>query len=293
MIPSEWLDQATLRIAPSIRRTLLTNDAELNLYLKWENHQVTGSFKARGALNKTLTLEPWETRLGLTTASAGNHAVPAKVEAIRSLQAEVRPVAGGYELAEKTAILYAREQHQVWISPYNDGQVIAGQGTVGLEILQDLPDQDGMTWLVPVGGGGLLAGIGASLERSESRPRLVGVQAESSAFMHALCFRGDQTGVEDLPTLADGLAGEVEADSLTIPMIERYADDILLVSEEEIGSAVAFAWRQYGERIEGSGAVGLAALLAGRVKSPVVAIVSGGNVQPEIHEELCRQYCVK
>jgi len=312
VIPSEWLDQAAARIAPHIRRTLLTNDAGLNIYLKWENRQVTGSFKARGALNKVLALETWEQQAGLVTASAGNHgqgvalagklvgapvtvfasnhAVPSKVDAMQSLGATVRFVEGGYELAEATAIQYAAEKKQTWVSPYNDGQVIAGQGTIGLEVIQDLPAQAGMTWVVPVGGGGMLAGIGAALERVSPRPRLVGVQPQASAFMHALYYRGSQENVADLPTLADGLSGAVEAGSLTIPLVKQYADDILLVSEEGIGRAIVFAWRHFGQRIEGSGAVGLAAVLENKVKSPAVVIVSGGNIQPEVHDELCFRY---
>lgn len=313
MIPPEWLDQAVLRIAPHIRRTLLTNDAELNLYLKWENQQVTGSFKARGALNKVLSLETWEQHTGLVTASAGNHgqgvalagklvgaavtvfaardSVPAKVEAMRAIGAQVRLVPGGYDLAEATALQYAAENELTWVSAYNDGQVIAGQGTLGLEILQDLPPTLGMTWVVPVGGGGLLAGIGAALERASPRPRLVGVQAQASPFMHGLFYRDTQEGIQDLPTLADGLSGPVEDGSLTTPLVKKYADEILLVSEEEIGRAVVFAWRRYGERIEGSGAVGLAALLSGKVKSYAsVVLISGGNVQPRVHEELCQRY---
>jgi threonine dehydratase len=312
MIPVEWLDQAAIRIAPHIRRTLITNDAEFNLYLKWENRQVTGSFKVRGALNKVLALEPWESQAGLVTASAGNHgqgvalaaglvgapvtvfvsghAVPSKVEAMRQRGVDVRPVDGGYEAAEVAAIRYADEHKMVWVSPYNDGQVMAGQGTLGLEILEELPEASAVPWLVPVGGGGLLAGIGAALERTRPRPRLVGVQSEASAFMHSLFHRGTQDGVRDLPSLADGLAGAVEAGSLTVPLVKRYAEDVLLVSETAIGQAVAFAWYHYGERIEGSGAVGLAAILSGKVKSPAMVVVSGGNIQPEVHDELCHRY---
>lgn len=327
MIPGEWIEQAALRIAPHIRRTLLTTvraantdgtpvrdgkDAELNLYLKWENQQVTGSFKARGALNKVLTLETWEQAAGLVTASAGNHgqgvalagnlvgapvivfasahAVPSKVEAMRALGADVRFVEGGYDLAEATAIEYARQHNQTWVSAYNDGQVIAGQGTIGLEIMEDMPPGLAFSVIVPVGGGGLLAGIGAALERFPSRPRLVGVNAEASAFMHALYQRGTQEGVPDLPTLADGLSGAVEADAITIPMVRKYADDFVTVSEEEIGRAVAFAWHKYRQKIEGSGAVGLAAVLSGKVQPPALVIVSGGNIQPEVHADLCRRY---
>jgi threonine dehydratase len=309
MIPSEWIDQAALRIAPHIRRTLLTNDAELNLYLKWENQQVTGSFKARGALNKVLTLETWEREAGLVTASAGNHgqgvalagrltgapvivfasahAVPAKLEAMRALGAEVRLVEGGYEVAEQTAIQFAAENRRTWVSAYNDGQVIAGQGTLALEMIADLPPEPALTWLVPVSGGGLLAGIGAALQRLSPRPRLVGVQCEASAFMHALFYRGSQEGVPDLPTLADGLTGPVEADSVTIPMIRQLVDDILLVKEAEIERAIAFAWRRYQQRIEASGAVTLAAVLSGRVRGPAAAVISGGNIQPEVHAAIC------
>lgn len=312
MIPSEWLDQAAVRIAPHIRRTLLTNDAELNIYLKWENRQMTGSFKARGALNKVLALEPWERKAGLVTASAGNHgqgvalaaqvtgssatvfssehAVQSKVEAMRLLGAWVTPVAGGYELAEKTGIAYAAEHKMTWISAYNDAQVIAGQGTIGVEIMQNLTMTSAMTIVVPVGGGGMLSGIGAAIERSKQRPRIVGVNPESSAFMHSLYFNGTQENVTDLPTLADGLTGAIEEGSLTVPLVKRYADDLVLVSEDEIARAIAYAWWHFGERIEGSGAVGLAAVLAGKVKSPAVVVISGGNIQPEIHDGLCRRY---
>ncbi len=312
MIPPEWIGQAALRVAPHIRRTLLTNDAELNLYLKWENQQVTGSFKVRGALNKVLALEAWEQAAGLVTASAGNHgqgvalaaklvgapvtvfasdhAVPTKLDAMRSLGAQVELVAGGYELAEQTAIGYARQHRLTWVSPYNDGQVIAGQGTIGLELAEDMPPEPALTVVVPVGGGGLLAGIGAALEHAGARIRLVGVNAEASAFMHALYKSGSQVGVQDLPTLADGLTGAVEAGSLTIPLVRQYAQDILLVSEEEIGRAVAFAWRKYNQKVEGSGAVGLAAVLAGKVKPPAVVILSGGNIQPETHADLCARF---
>jgi len=312
MIPGEWIEQAAVRIAPHVRRTLLTNDAHLNLYLKWENQQVTGSFKVRGALNKVLALEKWEQAAGLVTASAGNHgqgvalagqlvgapvivfasdhAVPTKIKAMQALGADVRLVAGGYEEAESHAITFARQNGQTWISAYNDGQVVAGQGTIGLEVAQDLPPDLFVSIVVPVGGGGMLAGIGAAFEHLGRRPRIVGVNAGASAFMHTLYHRGTQEGVPDLPTLADGLSGAIEADSITIPLVKKYADDFVTVSEEEIGQAIAYAWHQHGQVIEGSGAVGLAAVLAGKVTPPAVVIISGGNIPHEVHEELCRRY---
>ncbi len=314
MIPSDWLDQAMERIAPQIRRTPLTWDADLNIYLKWENQQITGSFKVRGALNKTLVLKLDERSAGLVTASAGNHglgvalagkmvgapvtvfasdhAVPTKVAAMRALGADVRLISGGYGMAEATAIQYACDQKLTWLSAYNDGQVIAGQGTIGMEIIQEMRPGPDVTFILPVGGGGLLAGIGSVLDRITPRPKLIGVQAEASPFMHALFSHGNQVGVSDLPTLADGLSGPVESGSVTIPFIKKYAEDILLVSEEEIERAIVFAWQKYQQRIEGSAAVGLAAILENKVKSPAVVIISGGNIQPEVHEQLCRKHLV-
>ena len=331
MIPYEWLEQAERRITPFIQRTPLTYDAARNLYIKWENHQVTGSFKARGAFNKILLLEDWERKIGIVAASAGNHgqgvalagqkvgatvevfvsdhAVSTKVEAMRALGADIHMVPGGYAEAEAAGKAYAEAQQKTWVSPYNDGQVIAGQGTIGLELLQALTSSpspkmggessplplgegvDVSAWLVPVSGGGLLAGIGASLDGQAHRPRLIGVQAEAAPFMHALFYHGSQEGIPDLPSLADGLIGEVEPGSVTIPMVKQLGDELVLVSEEEIARAIAFAWYVYGEKLEGSGAVGLAAVISGKVKErPAVIVVSGGNVQPEIHTEIVNRF---
>jgi threonine dehydratase len=314
MIPLDWLDQAKRRISGQIEQTPLTYDPDLRLYLKWENRQQTGSFKIRGALNKVLTLQGWEQRRGLVTASAGNHgqgvataarlvgapvtvfasdhAVPAKLDAMRALGAEVRLVAGGYEMAERTAQDYAHQHNLTWVSPYNDGQVIAGQATVGLELLEQLaPDLPG-TVIVPVGGGGLIAGIGAAFQQLDPRPALVGVQSVASPFFHQLYHLGTQEGAVELDSLADGLAGAVEEGSITVPLVRRYVDNFLLVTEEQIAQAVAYAWRRHGEMIEGSGAAALAVVLGGLLddqpyRHPCVAVISGGNIQPQVHVEIC------
>lgn len=312
MIPYEWLEQAENRIAPYIQSTPLTYAAARNLYIKWENRQVTGSFKARGAFNKVLMLENWEREVGLVAASAGNHgqglalagcevgakvevfvsenAVPTKVEAIRALGATIHEVSGGYPEAEAAGKAYANEQDMTWVSPYNDGQIIAGQGTVGLELSREL--QNGInTWLVPVSGGGLLAGISSSIQKQAQRLRLIGVQADVAPFMHGLFYKGSQDGIPDLPSLADGLTGEVEHGSATIPMVKQMVDKIILVDEDEIARAIAFAWYEHEEKIEGAGAVGLAAALFGGVKvRPMVVIVSGGNVEPKVHTEIIERF---
>ena len=311
MIPFEWISQADARIAPHIVHTPLTYDAARNLYIKWENRQVTGSFKARGAFNKALLLEDSEREVGLVAASAGNHgqgialagqkvgagieifvsehAVPVKVEAMRALGAIIHVVPGGYPEAEAAGKIYAEKEQKTWVSPYNDGQIIAGQGTIGLELSREI--QESVAWLVPVSGGGLLAGIGSLLQKQAHRPCLIGVQAEVAPFMHSLFYNDSQDGIPDLPSLADGLTGEVERGSVTIPMVKQLVDEIVLVSEEEIARAIAFAWYVYGEKLEGAGAVGLAAVLSEKVKSrPVVVLVSGGNVQPEVLAEIIDRF---
>jgi threonine dehydratase len=316
MIPDHWLEEAEHRIEKYIRKTPLTHDPELDLYLKWENHQETGSFKARGATNKILSLEPWERERGLVTASAGNHgqgvaragklvgapvivfasehAAPVKLEAMRALGADVRLVPGGYGEAEQAGLDFARSSGGAWISPYNDGIVIAGQGTLAREVLAELPAQQRYTWVVPVGGGGLISGIGAVLQMAnrprtdqEKAHRLVGVQSEASPFGYAVFKSGSQEGVMELPSLADGLAGPIEADSVTLPMLKSSVDDFVLVSEAEIAEAIAYAWQRYQERIEGSAAAALAAVLFNRVKNrPAVVILSGGNIEKDVHSRI-------
>lgn len=316
MIPHIWLEQAQTRLAAHVRQTPLVYDDSLDLYLKWENQQITGSFKIRGAMNKVLTLQPWELARGLVAASAGNHgqgvalagqlvgapvvifasenAVPAKIEAMRKLGAQVHLVPGGYGEAETAGLAYAAANQATWISPYNDGQVIAGQATLAQEILQALPRLSELTWLVPVGGGGLISGIAAALSAQRdvnpataTSHRLVGVQSEASPFFHALFHTGSQDGVIELPSLADGLSGPVQPGSLTIPMLRAGADDLILVSEAEILQAIAFAWQRYQQRIEGSAAVTLAACLSGKfTRRPALAVITGGNIQPELHTEI-------
>jgi threonine dehydratase len=220
------------------------------------------------------------------------HAVPKKVEAMRALGAQVHAVPGGYAEAEAAGRAYASQHARTWISPYNDGQVIAGQGTLALEILEDLEESAAaLTWVVPVGGGGLISGVGAALRARSPRSRLVGVQSEASAFAHGLFQHGTQAGIADLPSLADGLSGAVESGSVTIPLMREYVDEFVLVSEEEIARAVAFAWHEYRETLEGAAAAGLAALLTGKIPGrPAVAVMTGGNIQPEVHAGLIERF---
>lgn len=318
MIPAAWLDEARQCKAPHLQRTPLTFDPRLEIYLKWENHQVTGSFKARGALYKALTLDPEERDRGLVTASAGNHgqglalaahlvgaeatvfvsehAVPAKIDAMRILGADVRLVPGGYSEAERAGMAYAIEHGSTWVSPYNDSRVIAGQGSLALEAFEQLqlqpnPGRLPAAWVVPAGGGGLVSGIGLALRDEARRPRLIAVQSEASPYLYELYQHGSQDGVVELPSLADGLAGGVEPGSQTIGLVSETVDDFILVSEEDTARAVAYAWFKYGEKIEGSAAVALAAILGGKITlRPALVLITGGNIQAALHADLCRRF---
>ena len=306
MIPYIWLEQAYERIHPYINKTPLTYDAQNNLYLKWENHQVTGSFKARGALNKILSLQEWELERGLVTASAGNHgqgvalggkmkqahvvvfasehALQNKLQAMDELGAEIHLVPGGYGEAEKAGISYANNTGATWVSPYNDGMIIAGQGTVALEIMNEIPDPSSISWVIPAGGGGLVSGIGCALQVLKPSPRLFAVQSEASSFLYNIYHHGTQNGVVELPSIADGLAGAVEEGSVTIPIIINYVTDFLLVSEIEIQKAIKYAWLTYHEKIEGSAAASLAAVISGRVSTkPTLVLLTGGNITSKDH----------
>lgn len=314
MIPFHWFIEARERISPYIKTTPLTYDKTRDLYIKWENQQITGSFKARGAFNKILGLQPWEQQAGLLAASAGNHgqgvalagkqvgapvqifaaasASPSKIEAMQLLGAEVTLIPGGYGDAEKAALKAASEGSATWISPYNDGQIIAGQGTIALEVFQQAESlyQDRLenaTWLVPTSGGGLLAGIAQVVQQVTPDANVIGVQSDTSPFMHALFHRGSQEDVVELPTLADGLSGPVEQGSITIPIVRQYVHDILLVTEDEIEQAIAYAWHHDHQIIEGSAAVVLAAILTQQItRHPMVAIVSGGNIQESLVQKI-------
>ncbi len=307
MIPFDWLERARERIQPHIVRTPLTYDSGNDLYLKWENHQITGSFKARGALNKVLALEEWERQAGLVAASAGNHgqgvalaakltnarvevfvpanAVRAKVDAIKALGGEVVFIDGGWGETEQAAKEHATIQGKVFISPYNDGQIIAGQGTVALEIVEQLREQHRvnpqgiLSWIVPTGGGGLVSGCGAALAAVGLKTQLVGVQPEASAFTYNLIKRGTQDGVTDGATLADGLSGAIDGTSITIPMMRALMQEILTVSEDSIERAIAHAWWTHGEKIEGSAGAAMAVALEGAgIQRPAMVILTGGNV---------------
>jgi threonine dehydratase len=300
--------KAGTTIAPFTRRTPLMRCAPLSdlagvsVFLKLENLQETGSFKIRGASNRMARMSEEQRARGVITISTGNHGravshvagqmgirsvvcmserVPqSKVEAIRRLGADVVVAGKSYDEAEQHSFRLEREQGLTRIEPFDDPYVIAGQGTIALELLEDLPDID--TAIVPLSGGGLMAGIALALKTADSRIRVVGVSMDRAPVMYHSLHAGRPIEMEELDTIADALAGGIGLNNrYTFRMVQRYVDETLLVSEEEIADAMAFALKQHRLVVEGGGAVCIAALLQGRVgglSGNVVAVVSGANV---------------
>ena len=210
-----------------------------------------------------------------------------KIVAMRELGVEVQVVDGGYSQAEETAVRVAEERGAVFISPYNHPDVIAGQGTIILEWLEQTPDLD--TVVLPVGGGGLGSGIGLALKTLRPTSYLIGVQTEGSAFLHENWHGRDMEAVDVLPNLAEGLSGKIAPQSITLALTRRLFDDFLLVNDDEIARAVAYCYETHGEVVEGAAAVGLAALLAGKAENlghSVGVLITGGNITPDQHRDI-------
>lgn len=278
-------------------------------FLKLECAQITGSFKLRGAAS-ALRLLPAGTPA--IACSAGNHALgmahaaaelgadvtmvvpedasPAKVAALRRYPVRLILHGQGYDAAEAEALRLAQAEGLHFISPYNHPAVIAGQGTLGAEILEQLPDADVL--LLGVGGGGLISGVATWAKAVRPGVRVVGVQAASSAAMHASLQAGRLVQAPDLPTLADGLAGNIEPGSITFPIVQRLVDELLLVSEAQIAAAMRWVLDEHHLVVEGSAAVGVAALLHGMLPGlagrKVVAVLCGRNVSSAVFNHAIR-----
>jgi threonine dehydratase len=272
------------------------------VHLKLECAQVTGSFKVRGAAN---ALRAGEGHYPVVACSAGNHALgvahaaaqtgieatlvlpanasPAKVAALRRYPSTLIQVGNSYDEAEAAALRMAHEEGLRFISPYNHPDVIAGQGTLGVEILEQLPTAEVL--VMGVGGGGLISGIGLWAKAINPAIRIVGVQAENSAAMLASLKAGQIVQAPDLPTLADGLAGSIEPGSITFPLVQRVVDMLIAVSEHQIEAAMRWLLNEHHIVAEGSAAVTVAALLNGLIAGlggrRVVALICGRNVATE------------
>jgi threonine dehydratase len=307
VMPADIL-AARRRIAGIAQPTPLEHSRPLSaytgaeVYLKLECAQVTGSFKLRGAANAILADGA---RRPVLACSAGNHALgvahaaalagveatlvvpetasPAKLAALGRYPARVLRLGASYDEAEAAALRLAQEEGLRFVSPYNHPDVVAGQGTLGAEILEQLPGAEAL--IVGVGGGGLIGGVGLWAKAMNPNIRVIGVQAESSAAMLASLRAGQIVAAPDLPTLADGLAGGIEPGAITFPLVQRVADTLIAVSEVQIAAAMRWAFHEHHLIVEGSAAVTIAALLNGLVAGiagrRVVALLCGRNVASE------------
>lgn len=278
---------------PLVRSSWLSEAASADVFLKLENQQLEGSFKTRGAFNALLQAPPGR----VVTASAGNHgrslsfaarelgarltvyaprtAPAAKLDYIRAHGATLE-LCDSYDDAEERALEMSRAQGVPYISPYNHPDVVAGAGTVGLEAIDQSPD----VIVVPVGGGGLIGGIALAARTAARPPLVIGVEAEASPAFTTALAHGRIVPIDVRPTLADGLAGNAEAGSITFELIRDLTAGVVTVSEGEIAAAMDGVLEHEGQRAEGAGAVATAALMAGRLDvagKRVVVIVSGGN----------------
>jgi threonine dehydratase len=298
------------RIRPHIRETPLEpspwlsalSDAEV--LLKLESQQITGSFKLRGAMSKVLSLSKAERARPVVTASSGNHAAAvaytlkelggkgiiylprtvskAKVDALEPYGAELRFVGSDSVEGELEAKRVARDEGLLYVSPYSDPKVIGGQGTIAVELERELESFDAV--FVPVGGGGLIAGIAGYLKARRPSVRIVGCQPESSPVMYESLAAGRIVEMESLETLADGTAGGIDPDAITFPICQRDVDEMVLVSEEEIGRTMRLVIEKHQMLIEGAAALSIAAFLNKRGEYPsqtVVLVVSGKKVSVE------------
>ena len=280
----------------------LLSDAEL--YLKTENLQVTGSFKLRGAYYKISQLSDEQKKAGIIACSAGNHAqgvalaatrqgaksvvyMPdsapiSKVEATKRLDAEVVLVAGAYDDAYAAAVKAQEETGATFIHPFDDDEVIAGQGTIGLEILEQMRDVDAV--IVPIGGGGLISGVAYAIKQLQPSVKVYGVQASNAPSMFESHRQGHQITLDTVHTFADGIAVKHPGDT-TFSLVEQYVDDIATVSEDEIATAILAMIEKQKLIAEGAGAVSVAAAMFHKLPiqgKKVVCLVSGGNIDVNI-----------
>ena len=311
------VNDAYQRIQPYVRKTplepahtLYTDQREV--YLKLECLQHTRSFKVRGALNKLLSLDDSEKEKGIVTASTGNHGMAVtfglqqlgisgtiylpetvadrKLNLLRRYGAQVQFFGDDSVYTEQYARKQAEERGQVYISPYNDAEVVAGQGTIGLELLDQRPDVDAV--FVPVGGGGMIGGIGGYLKAKNPAIRIIGCLPANSPVMLECIEAGKIVEGTVLPTLSDGTVGGIEEGAITFDICRQYVDDWVLVSEEEIQAGMKLLFDEYNLVVEGAAGVSLASFLKYTKTNPHVnlnrvgIVLCGGNVDVEQFKKL-------
>ncbi|MFW9907255.1 MAG: threonine/serine dehydratase [Candidatus Thorarchaeota archaeon] len=298
--------RAHIKTTPMEISEKLSDICNGEVHLKLENQQHTGSFKVRGALSKMTSLTPVERENGIVTASSGNHAQgvayasqimgifatifvpqdvsPAKLMRLKEYDVKIVQ-GGGYNEVERNARRYGEKNNLTYISPYNDSSVIAGQGTIGLEIIDVVPEPDVV--IVPVGGGGLIAGISTAIKNQCPSAKVLGVLTPGASTLYHSFKAGKLIKVDEFETLAEAFLGGVEEGSKTFDVAMQYVDDMHLVQEPSIAEAIRLLWSEKGQVVEGAGATSSALIMEQPrmfAEKKVVVIVSGGN----IHQDLFR-----
>lgn len=319
MITAQDIFQAYQTIHPYLFRTplreafLLSERVGAQIFLKLENWQLTGSFKPRGALNRMALMTMDERARGIVTASAGNHAlgvglaarvmhispatifVPrtaprAKLDKLRQFPVDVRQVGETYDDAHHAAVTFERENGSTFIHAYDDPRTVAGQGTLGLEIIEDLPNVDAV--VVPVGGGGMIAGIAVAMKTLAPSVQVIGVQPTASPALRDSLRDGKcYQEYASAPTICDGLAGGIGQMVFEVAR-KKLIDEVVLVDEHETRAAIRTLVETQQLIVEGSGAVGVAALLARHVDlrgKRVAVVLSGGNIDVSLLSEILNQ----
>lgn len=308
MVTLDKIYHAAYVLKPVARKTDVIYAAKLSknyeLYLKTENLQLTGSFKLRGAYYKISQLTQEQRQAGIIACSAGNHAqgvalaasrmgiraivcMPdgapiSKAEATKALGAEVCLVKGAYDDAYQYACQLQKETGMTFIHPFNDEEVIAGQGTIGLEVLDQLPDVDAV--ICSIGGGGLISGVACAIKQLNPNVKVYGVQAENAPSMRRSLDAGETITLDTASTFADGIAVKHPGET-TFNMVQQYVDEVVTVSEDEIAAAILALMEKQKLVAEGAGAVTVAAAMFGKLPiegKKVCCIISGGNIDVNI-----------
>jgi threonine dehydratase len=316
MVTLKNIQDARKAIAPFIKRTPLVQSKFLStfcgcpLFLKLENLQITGSFKPRGVFNKLLNLSSEEKERGIITASAGNHGqavafaaqklncyarvvVPlstprVKITGIKKYGADLVLFGESYDEAERKAKELAANGC-IYISPYNDELIIAGHGTIGLEIIEELPNVD--TVLVPLGGGGLISGVSIAIKNCKPKTQIIGAQSQASPVMYESLMVGKIIDFQKVikKSVAEGLSGNVGP--ITFAIVQRYVDNVVLVKEKTLRHAISLLWNHDKYVIEGSGAAAVAPVMENKSvfkDKIVVSVLTGGNIDNDLFQTILR-----
>jgi len=310
----DTIREAYQKIKEFVRKTPLIHSAYLselcgnNIFLKLENLQLTNAFKIRGALNRMLKLSIEDKTHGIITASSGNHAqgialaakhlkIPVKIVIPKNIsEAKLNKIKqynvefiqeGDFDEIESKARALSTQEGLTYISPYNDLNIIEGQGTIALEIYEELENVDII--IVPIGGGGLISGIAFTAKALNPDIKIIGVQTKGASTMYNSWKAGKIIEVEEFNTIAEGLLGGLEAGAITFEIIQANVDEIVLVDEESVEKAIRLLWELEGQVVEGAGATVVAFLLENTQEfknKNVVAVISGGNINESLFKKI-------